>query len=92
MIFKITPFRVELVPGETKEILIEGISEKPQLVDETQVCTSIVGKVSGKDKIMRFKIKCEFIAPLVSFSSRELIFRCEHVSQNAFKPCKDFDT
>ena len=27
---------------------------------------------------MKFKIKCEFIAPLVSFSTRDLTFRCEH--------------
>lgn len=79
-IFKIVPNRIELIPGETKEIVIEGISEKPQLVEEPQVCTSIVGKISGKDKIMKFKIKCEFIAPVVSFSTRDLIFRCEHVS------------
>lgn len=80
VVFKVTPFRVELLPGETKEIVIEGSSEKPQLVEETQICTSIVGKMSGKDKIMKFKIKCEFIAPVVSFSTRNLVFRCEHVS------------
>ncbi len=42
---------------------------------------SIVGKMSGKDRIMRFKIKCEFIAPVVSFSSYNLVFRCEHEGQ-----------
>jgi hypothetical protein len=75
VVFHVVPFRVELVPGETKEIAIEGSSDKPQLIEETQVCTSIVGKMSGKDKIMRFKIRCEFIAPVVSFSTRNLVFR-----------------
>jgi hypothetical protein len=31
---------------------------------------------------MKFKIKCEFIAPLVSFSTKDVVFRCEHVNTN----------
>lgn len=77
-LFKITPPRVELNPGDTKEIVIEGFGEKPQLVEEGFVCNAIIGKTSGKDKIMKFKIRCEFVAPLVSFSTKDLVFRCEH--------------
>lgn len=79
-VFKVVPSRVELVPGESKEIVIEAFGEKPQLVEELLACYSIIGKMSGKDRIMKFKVRCEFVAPLVSFSSRELIFRCENVS------------
>lgn len=79
-VFRITPNRVELYPNETKEISIEGFSEKPQLAEELYVCHSIIGKTSGKDRIMKFRIRCEFISPLVSFSTRNLLFRCEHVS------------
>ena len=78
MIFKINPTRLEIVPGEMKEIVIEGYGAKPQLVEEHLTCFSIIGKTSGKDRIMKFKIRCEFIAPLVSFSTRDIIFRCEH--------------
>ena len=78
MIFKVTPTRLELAAGETKEIVMEGYGAKPQLVEELLTCFSIIGKTSGKDRIMKFKIRCEFIAPLVSFSTRDLIFRCEH--------------
>ena len=78
-VFKVVPSRVELVPGEIKEIVIEAFGEKPQLVEELLACYSIIGKMSGKDRIMKFKVKCEFIAPLVSFSSRDLVFRCENV-------------
>jgi hypothetical protein len=28
---------------------------------------------------MKFKIRCEFIEPLVSFSKKEIGFRCERV-------------
>ena len=74
-----TPTRLELLPGESKDIIIEGFGEKPMLVDEILTCQSIIGKTSGKDRIMKFKIRCEFIAPLVSFSTKKLLFRCEHV-------------
>ena len=77
--FKVTPVRVELSPGESKEIVIEGFGDKPQLVDELVYCHSIIGRTTGKDRVMKFRIKCEFIAPLVSFSTRDLLFRCEHV-------------
>ncbi len=73
------PNRLELQPGETKEISIEGFGEKPQLVEEILTCNSIIGKTSGKDRIMKFRLKCEFIAPLVSFSTKKITFRCEHV-------------
>ena len=62
-----------------KEISIEGFGEKPQLIEEILTCNSIIGKTSGKDRIMKFRLKCEFIAPLVSFSTKKITFRCEHV-------------
>ena len=77
----VTPNRLELNPGERKEILIQGYGEKPQYVEETITCQAIIGKLSGKDRIMKFKVKCEFISPLISFSTRDIIFRCEHVSK-----------
>jgi hypothetical protein len=77
--FKINPNRVDLLPGETKEILIEGFSDKAQLIEEWYTCQAIIGKSSGKDRIMKFKIRCEFIEPLVSFSKKEIEFRCERV-------------
>ncbi len=77
--FKIIPQRVELLPGETKEVIIEGVAEKAQLIEELFTCQAIIGKSSGKDRIMKFKIRCEFIEPLVSFSKKEIGFRCERV-------------
>ena len=73
------PNRIELNPGESKEILIQGYGEKPQLIEEVITCQAIIGKLSGKDRIMKFKVKCEFISPLISFSTKDIIFRCEHV-------------
>lgn len=77
--FKITPARIELSPSETKEITIEGFGDKPQLLDEVVYCYSIIGRTTGKDRVMKFRIRCEFIEPIVSFSTHNLLFRCEHV-------------
>ena len=85
LMFKINPHRVDLLPGETKEVLIEGFSDKAQLIEEWYTCQAIIGKSSGKDRIMKFKIRCEFIEPLVSFSKKEIEFRCERVSFDAKK-------
>jgi hypothetical protein len=79
--FQIVPNRLELNSGESKEISIEAYVEKPQVVEEKFVCQSIIGRTSGKDQIMKFKVKCEFIAPIVSFSTKEVVFRCEHVCE-----------
>ena len=81
LMFKVIPHRIDLLPGESKEILIEGFSEKAQLIEEVFACQAIIGKSSGKDRIMKFKIRCEFIEPLVSFSKKELKFRCERVNK-----------
>jgi hydrocephalus-inducing protein len=81
-LFRIEPSRLELYPNETKQITIEGFSDRPRLAEETFQCHAIVGKTNGKDRIMRFKIRCEFIAPLVSFSTDQIEFRCEHVKYN----------
>ena len=78
-VFSVIPNRLELNPGESKEVIIQGYGEKPQFVEEVITCQSIIGKLSGKDRIMKFKVKCEFISPLISFSTKDLIFRCEHV-------------
>lgn len=78
--FKITPYRIDLLPGESKEIIIEGLSDKAQLIEEAFNCQAIIGKSSGKDRIMKFKIKCEFIEPLISFSKHQIEFRSERVS------------
>ncbi len=67
------------MPGESKDIEIEGISDRPQLAEEVFICQAIIGKSSGKDRIMKFKIRCEFIEPLISFSTQDICFRCERV-------------
>jgi hydrocephalus-inducing protein len=77
-VFKIAPNRLELYAGQSAEIVISGYVNKPQLIEETFACYSIIGKTSGKDKIMKFKITSDFVPPLVAFSNKTITFRCEH--------------
>lgn len=51
-----------------------------QKVKEKLVCHAIVGAQKGKSLLMSVNIICEFIAPLIQLSTRQLIYRLEKVS------------
>ena len=51
----------------------------PQVVKETLLCHAIIGRAGGKELIMKVAITCEFIAPLMQFSSDRLEFCVEKV-------------
>lgn len=51
-----------------------------QVVKERLLCHATVGSKAGKMQIMQVDITCEFIAPILQLSSREIIFRVEKVS------------
>ena len=55
-LFQIVPARLELESGEMKEMAIEAFVDRPMLVEERFVCQSIIGRTSGKDQIMKFKV------------------------------------
>lgn len=51
-----------------------------QVVKERLLCHAIVGSRAGKAQIMQVDVTCEFIAPILQMSSREITFRVEKVS------------
>lgn len=51
-----------------------------QVVKERLICHAIIGKQSGKERIMKVDVTCEFIAPILHLSSREITFRVEKVN------------
>ncbi|NXG68880.1 HYDIN protein, partial [Baryphthengus martii] len=75
--FKLRPLRAELMPGKTMEMVLEGFSSTPQVVKERLLCHAIVGSTTGKVKIMQVDVTCQFIAPVLQVSSREITFRVE---------------
>ncbi|CAM9138902.1 unnamed protein product, partial [Bubo scandiacus] len=76
-VFKVQPQRVELMPGKTMEMVLEGFSSTPQVVKERLLCHAVVGSKAGKAPIMQVDVTCEFIAPILQMSSREITFRVE---------------
>ncbi|NXW23792.1 HYDIN protein, partial [Circaetus pectoralis] len=76
-VFKLRPLRMELMPGKTMEMMLEGSSSTPQVVKERLLCHAIVGSRAGKAQIMQVDVTCEFIAPILQMSSREITFRVE---------------
>ena len=52
---------------------------RPQVVKEKLLCHAIIGKAGGKELIMRVPLSCEFITPLLEFSSDKLNFRVDKV-------------
>uniref|UniRef100_A0A669QXT0 HYDIN axonemal central pair apparatus protein n=1 Tax=Phasianus colchicus TaxID=9054 RepID=A0A669QXT0_PHACC len=76
-VFRLWPLRLELMPGRTMEMTLEGFSSTPRVVTERLLCHAIIGSKAGKTQIMQVDITCEFIAPVLQLSSREITFRVE---------------
>ena len=53
----------------------------PQVVKEKLVCHTIIGTQKGKSLVMTVNIICEFVAPFIQLSTKQLIYRLEKVSE-----------
>ncbi|XP_068267686.1 LOW QUALITY PROTEIN: hydrocephalus-inducing protein homolog [Nyctibius grandis] len=79
-VFQVRPPIMELMPGETMEVMLEGLSSTVQVVKERLLCHAGVGtkpSSQGKEKIIEVDITCEFVAPVLRMSSREITFQVE---------------
>ncbi|XP_064641495.1 hydrocephalus-inducing protein-like isoform X2 [Lineus longissimus] len=76
-IFRLTPQRMELQPGESIEATLEGFVDTPQAVKERLLCHAIIGRAGGKELIKKVDVKVEFIAPLLEFSDKYVFFRVD---------------
>ncbi|XP_035679087.1 LOW QUALITY PROTEIN: hydrocephalus-inducing protein homolog [Branchiostoma floridae] len=76
-IFHLKPHRMELNPGQTIDVMLEGLTKKPQVLRERMLCHAIIGQSSGKEHIMTMDINVEFIAPLLDLSTRNINFRID---------------
>ena len=43
------------------------------------LCYAIIGRAGGKELIMKVNVNCEFICPLLEFSSDNVFFRVDKV-------------
>ncbi|XP_066569678.1 hydrocephalus-inducing protein homolog [Amia ocellicauda] len=85
-VFTLHPLRTELHPGQTADMLLEGSSDTPKVVRERLICQAIIGKQSGKERIMTVDITCQFIAPMLDMSAKQLCFYVEKKPGVALSP------
>ncbi|KAM6325117.1 LOW QUALITY PROTEIN: hydrocephalus-inducing protein homolog [Podargus strigoides] len=76
-VFNLQPSRMELMPGKTMEVMLEGFSSTPQVVKERLLCHAFVGRRTEKVQVMQVDVTCEFVVPILHVSPREIIFRVE---------------
>ncbi|XP_021112384.1 hydrocephalus-inducing protein homolog isoform X3 [Heterocephalus glaber] len=85
-VFQIHPIRMELYPGQTIDVILEGYSATPRVVKEKLVCHATVGTKRGKSLLMTVNIICEFVAPLIQLSTRQLVYRLEKKPNTKLEP------
>ncbi|XP_048648423.1 hydrocephalus-inducing protein homolog isoform X1 [Marmota marmota marmota] len=84
-VFQIHPVRMELYPGQTIDVILEGYSATPRIVKEKLVCHAIIGAQKGKSLVMTVTVICEFIAPLIQLSTKQLLYRLEKKPNSALE-------
>nr|XP_054497043.1 hydrocephalus-inducing protein-like [Agelaius phoeniceus] len=76
-VFKVRPVQVDLRPGQTVDMVLEGCSSTVQEVKERLLCHAVVGKEITKKQILQVDVICNFICPGVQMSPRAIAFRVE---------------
>ncbi|XP_070307131.1 hydrocephalus-inducing protein homolog isoform X1 [Odocoileus virginianus] len=85
-VFQLHPVRMELSPGQTIDVILEGYSTTPRVVKEKLVCHTIIGMQKGKSLVMTVNIICEFVAPFIQLSTKQLIYRLEKKPNTILEP------
>uniref|UniRef100_A0A2K6KCF4 HYDIN axonemal central pair apparatus protein n=1 Tax=Rhinopithecus bieti TaxID=61621 RepID=A0A2K6KCF4_RHIBE len=85
-VFHLHPASMELYPGQTIDMILEGYSATPRIVKEKLVCHAIIGTQKGKSLLMAVNVTCEFVAPLIQLSTKQLIYRLEKKPNSILKP------
>lgn len=83
-VFKLSPSRMELKPGESMWLTLKGMVREPQEVKERILCHSIIGRQGGKELIMKCDVFVEFICPLLEFSNKAMFFRFDKVRKFSY--------
>ncbi|KAB0347974.1 hypothetical protein FD754_012831 [Muntiacus muntjak] len=85
-VFQLHPVRMELSPGQTIDVILEGYSTTPRVVKEKLVCHTIIGTQKGKSLVMTVNIICEFVAPFIQLSTKQLVYRLEKKPNTILEP------
>ncbi|XP_041376326.1 hydrocephalus-inducing protein-like isoform X3 [Gigantopelta aegis] len=83
-VFKLIPNELDIAPGETVEMVIEGFVENAQRIHERLTCHCIVGR-DPKELIMKVDITACCVNPLMEFSTKCLYFRVDMIGGQAIQ-------
>ncbi|XP_075181569.1 hydrocephalus-inducing protein homolog [Anomaloglossus baeobatrachus] len=83
--FRLLPSRMELNPGQSIDVVLEGSCGTPKMVKERLLGHAIIGKQSGKERIMAAEVTCEFITPVLHLSKPSLHFYVEKPPEEELK-------
>ena len=59
---------------------------RPAIIKERLYCHAIIGRIGGKEPIMKTQVNCEFISPLVELSKTKISFNINKVIIYCFIP------
>ncbi|XP_074533739.1 hydrocephalus-inducing protein homolog [Halichoeres trimaculatus] len=85
-VFSLSPACVELFPGCSVDMVLTGSSGSPKDVRERLMCRGIVGQQGCKEHIMSVDVTCRFVAPVLSFSTKQLDFYIQKVPGKNLMP------
>ncbi|KAM4554444.1 hydrocephalus-inducing protein homolog [Fundulus diaphanus] len=85
-VFSLSPACVDLSPGCSVDMVLTASSDSPKIVHEHLVCNSIIGGHGCQKTIMSVEVKCRFVAPVLSISSKQLNFYVTKVQGNSLLP------
>nr|XP_023493063.1 hydrocephalus-inducing protein homolog isoform X2 [Equus caballus] len=85
-VFQLHPIRMELYPGQTIDVILEGYSATPRIVKEKLVCHAIIGAQRERSLLMAVNIICEFVSPLIQLSTKQLLYRLEKKPNTVLQP------
>ncbi|XP_068024510.1 hydrocephalus-inducing protein homolog [Melanerpes formicivorus] len=80
------PPSMELRPGQSAEVPLEGCSPAPQVVREQLLCHAGVGREARRTQVMQVAKSCQFIAPALQMSSTAVTFRVEKGPSDVLRP------
>ncbi|XP_039909830.1 hydrocephalus-inducing protein-like, partial [Hirundo rustica] len=74
-VFGLEPPSMDLQPGESVDMVLQGFSRVPQVVRDYVRCEAVIGTGSVTKNIIETIITCEFIDPSIEVSPRQFSFR-----------------
>ncbi|XP_039573142.1 hydrocephalus-inducing protein-like [Passer montanus] len=83
-VFELEPWLMELQPGQSADMVVQGFSPIPQEVQAHVMCEADSGPAikTEKTKIIETVITCKYIEPSIEVSARHFSFRVEKKSSD----------